>query len=151
MTRGRSFMPRFRDSVRAVGIPALSSLTESWILHDVHDPQSANALITTSQRAISSGKQSASVRLILRFGISLIASLRHLSSSPPLDFKGRRYGAEAIAAYGNDPANPASRSGDNRRKLKTKRSEVIEVLKASIEGLEYTLNEREDNSGIISK
>ena len=66
-------------------------------------------------------------------------------------FQGRRNGAEAIAAYGNDPANPASRSGDNRRKLKTKRSEVIEVLKASIEGLEYTLNEREDNSGIISK
>jgi len=28
---------------------------------------------------------------------------------------------------------------------------VIEALKASIEGLEYTLNEREDNSGIISK
>src|SRR5687768_2043607 len=66
-------------------------------------------------------------------------------------FQGRRNGAEAIAAYGNDPANPASRSGDNRRKLKTKRSEVIEALKASIEGLEYTLNEREDNSGIISK
>ena len=62
-------MPRVRDSVCAsfrnsivttveVGIPAPSSLTESWILHDVHEPQSANALITTSQRAISSGKQS---------------------------------------------------------------------------------------------
>ena len=36
-------------------------------------------------------------------------------------------------------------------KLKTKRGEVIEVLKASIEGLEYTLAEREDNSAIISK
>jgi hypothetical protein len=78
-------MPRVRDSVCAslrnsvvttvaVGIPALSSLTESWILHDVHEPQSANALITTSQRAISSGKQSASVRLILRFGTSSVAS-----------------------------------------------------------------------------
>jgi len=36
-------------------------------------------------------------------------------------------------------------------KLKTKRSEVIEVLKACIDGLEYTLAEREDNSDIIAK
>ena len=36
-------------------------------------------------------------------------------------------------------------------KLKTKRSEVIEVLKAGIEGLEYTHAEREDSSAIISR
>ena len=65
-------------TIVAVGIAALSSLTESWTLHDVHEPQSAKALITTSQRPISSGKQSASVRLILRSATSSISPLSPL-------------------------------------------------------------------------
>src|SRR5580765_720904 len=92
-TKGKSAMPRFCDSLSAreknssvttvaVGIAALSSLTESWTLHDVHEPQSAKALITTSQRAISSGKQSASVRLILHSATSWMSPARRLSRSP---------------------------------------------------------------------
>jgi hypothetical protein len=69
-------------TIVAVGIAALSSLTESWTLHDVHEPQSAKALITTSQRPISSGKQSASVRLILRSATSSKSPCRRLSRSP---------------------------------------------------------------------
>ncbi len=57
MAMGRSGMPRFFDSSRAsptkasvqmvtVGIPRFSSSTESWIHHDVHEPQSPMAVIT---------------------------------------------------------------------------------------------------------
>ena len=36
-------------------------------------------------------------------------------------------------------------------KIKTRRTEVLEVLKASIEGLGYTAGEREDSTDIIGK
>ena len=57
-------------TIVAVAIPADSSLTESWILHDVQEPQSAKALMTRSQLAIKSWRQSASVRVIFRLGRS---------------------------------------------------------------------------------
>jgi hypothetical protein len=57
MASGRSGMPRFFDSSRAspmnasvqmvtVATPFRSSSTESWIHHDVHDPQSLIAVMT---------------------------------------------------------------------------------------------------------
>jgi len=46
---------------------------------------------------------------------------------------------------------PQAGLATTEEKIKTKRSEVLDVLKASIEGLEYTLSEREENSEIISK
>ena len=67
---------KFVVTTVAVGTPAFSSLTESWILHDVQEPQSAKALMTTSQRAISSGRQSAPVRVIfLRDKLNTVVSL----------------------------------------------------------------------------
>jgi hypothetical protein len=47
----------------AVGTPATSSLTESWIHHDVQDPQSPEAWITTRQAASSSSIASVIVSL----------------------------------------------------------------------------------------
>jgi hypothetical protein len=50
------------DSIVAVGIPAFSKATMSWIIHDVHDPQSAvqpmaasTSLIAWSMRAVGVG------------------------------------------------------------------------------------------------
>ena len=80
-TSGRPPMPRAALSVFAsvinssvtmvaVGIPAFSSCTESWTLHDVQEPQSAKALMTTSQCSANSVRQSASMRVIFRFATS---------------------------------------------------------------------------------
>ena len=57
MASGRSGMPRFFASSRAspmnasvqmvtVAMPRFSSSTESWIHHDVHEPQSPIAVMT---------------------------------------------------------------------------------------------------------
>ena len=85
-TRGNSLMPRVALSVFAsvinssvtivaVGIPACSSCTESWTLHDVQEPQSAKAFMTTSQCPASSFRQSASMRVIFRFETSSTPSI----------------------------------------------------------------------------
>ena len=84
LTSGRFAIPRDRVSACAnvqnsllttvaVATPALSSCTESWTLHDVHEPQSAKALITTSQRLASAAKPSDSMRVILRLATSSIS------------------------------------------------------------------------------
>jgi NitT/TauT family transport system substrate-binding protein len=71
--------------------------------------------------------------------------------SAPLDLKGEEMGLKRLIHMGTILQIPQAGLAATDEKLKTKRSEVIEVLKASIEGLDYTLKEREDNSDIISK
>ena len=71
--------------------------------------------------------------------------------SAPLDLKGEEMGLKRLLNMGTILQIPQAGLATTDEKLKTKRSEVIDVLKAGIEGLEYTLNEREDNSDIISK
>ncbi len=71
--------------------------------------------------------------------------------SAPLDLKGEEMGLKRLIHMGTILQIPQAGLATTDEKLKTKRSEVIEVLKASIEGLEYTLGEREDNSDIIAK
>ena len=81
-TRGNSLKPRVAASARAsvmnssvmsvaVETPRLSSSTASWTLHDVHEPQSPNALMTASQSSVNSLNPSAPVRVIFRLEISL--------------------------------------------------------------------------------
>jgi NitT/TauT family transport system substrate-binding protein len=71
--------------------------------------------------------------------------------SAPLDLKGEEMGLKRLIHMGTILQIPQAGLATTDEKLKTKRSEVIEVLKASIEGLEYTLAEPEDSSAIISK
>ena len=71
--------------------------------------------------------------------------------SAPLDLKGEEMGLKALLHMGTILQIPQAGLATTDEKLKTKRSEVIEVLKAGIEGLEYTHAEREDSSSIISK
>jgi len=71
--------------------------------------------------------------------------------SAPLDLKGEEMGLKRLIHMGTILQIPQAGLATTDEKLKTKRSEVIEVLKASIEGLEYTLAEPEDGSAIISK
>jgi ABC-type nitrate/sulfonate/bicarbonate transport system substrate-binding protein len=100
------------------------------------------------------GPQTTLVSVISSTGPFACAAQRHRRSCDHLGaagFERRGDGSEATAAHGNDSTNPTSRSCHHREKLKTKRSEVLDVLKAGIEGLEYTQSEREDNSAIISR
>ena len=71
--------------------------------------------------------------------------------SAPLDLKGEEMGLKHLLHMGSILQIPQAGLATTDEKLKTKRSEVLEVLKASIEGLEYTQAEREENSAIISK
>ena len=71
--------------------------------------------------------------------------------SAPLDLKGEEMGLKALLHMGTILQIPQAGLATTDEKLKTKRSDVIEVLKAGIEGLEYTHAEREDSSSIISK
>jgi ABC-type nitrate/sulfonate/bicarbonate transport system substrate-binding protein len=71
--------------------------------------------------------------------------------SAPLDLKGEEMGLKGLLHMGTILQIPQAGLATTDEKLKTKRSEVIEVLKAGIEGLEYTHAEREDSSAIISR
>jgi ABC-type nitrate/sulfonate/bicarbonate transport system substrate-binding protein len=71
--------------------------------------------------------------------------------SAPLDLKGEEMGLKGLLHMGTILQIPQAGLATTDEKLKTRRSEVIEVLKAGIEGLEYTHGEREDSSAIISK
>jgi NitT/TauT family transport system substrate-binding protein len=71
--------------------------------------------------------------------------------SAPLDLKGEEMGLKRLLHMGTILQIPQAGLATTEEKIKTKRSEVLDVLRASIEGLEYTLSEREENSEIISK
>ncbi len=46
--RSDAKLTKASEQTRTVGMPFFSRAIESWTLHDVQDPQSAIALITTS-------------------------------------------------------------------------------------------------------
>jgi NitT/TauT family transport system substrate-binding protein len=69
----------------------------------------------------------------------------------PLDLKGEEMGLKRLLHMGSVMPIPQAGLAATDEKLKTKRSEVIEVLKASIEGLEYTAAQREDAADLIGK
>ena len=69
----------------------------------------------------------------------------------PLDLKGEEMGLRRLLHMGSVMPIPQAGLAATDEKIKTKRSEVIEVLKASIEGLEYTAAQREDATDLIGK
>jgi len=69
----------------------------------------------------------------------------------PLDLKGEEMGLKRLLHMGTILQIPQAGLAATEEKIKTKRSEVLELLKASIEGLENTHSERAENSEIISK
>jgi len=69
----------------------------------------------------------------------------------PLDLKGEEMGLKRLLHMGSVMPIPQAGLAATDEKLKTKRSEVIEVLKASIEGLEYIAAQREDAADLIGK
>jgi NitT/TauT family transport system substrate-binding protein len=69
----------------------------------------------------------------------------------PQDLKGEELGLKRLLNMGTILQIPQAGLAATEEKIKNRRSEVLEVLKASIEGLEYTAAEREDSSDIIGK
>ena len=77
MAKGNAGKPSAFDSARpkasnsveqivTVGMPSFSSSIESWILHEVQEPQSPTALITTSHCTSSSKIASGAGILLVR-------------------------------------------------------------------------------------
>jgi NitT/TauT family transport system substrate-binding protein len=69
----------------------------------------------------------------------------------PLDLKGEEMGLRRLLHMGSVMPIPQAGLAATDEKIKTKRDEVIEILKASIEGLEYTAAQREDATDLIGK
>ncbi len=69
----------------------------------------------------------------------------------PADIKGEEMGLKRLVQMGTLMPIPQAGLAATDDKIKTNRGEVIEVLKAAIEGLEYTANQREDATALIGK
>lgn len=69
----------------------------------------------------------------------------------PADIKGEEMGLKRFLQMGTVLPIPQAGLAATDEKIKTQRAEVIEVLKASIEGLEYTANQKEDATALIGK
>lgn len=69
----------------------------------------------------------------------------------PLDLKAEEMGLKRLVHMGTILPIPQAGLATSEEKLRTKRSEVIEILKATIEGLDYTWAQREETINIISK
>jgi len=69
----------------------------------------------------------------------------------PADLKGEEMGLKRLLNVGSVLQIPQAGLAATDEKIKTQRSEVIEVLKAAIEGLEYTANQREGATALIGK
>lgn len=69
----------------------------------------------------------------------------------PADIKGEEMGLKRLIQMGTLLQIPQAGLAATDDKIKTHRGEVIEVLKAAIEGLEYTANQREDATALIGK
>jgi len=99
-----------------------------------------------SKTTIVSASSSMDRLIALQRGIAEAAII-----SAPLDLKGEEMGLKRLLHMGTILQIPQAGLAATDVTIKTRRGEVLEVLKASIEGLEYTLSDREDNSAIISK
>lgn len=69
----------------------------------------------------------------------------------PADLKGEEMGLRRLVQMGSILQIPQAGLAATDEKIKTQRSEVIEVLKAAIDGLEYTATQREDATALIGK
>lgn len=69
----------------------------------------------------------------------------------PADLKGEEMGIKRLLQIGTVLQIPQAGLAATDEKMKNQRGEVIEVLKAAIEGLEYTANQREDATALIGK
>ena len=69
----------------------------------------------------------------------------------PADIKGEEMGLKRLIQMGALLQIPQAGLAATDDKIKTHRSEVIEVLKAAIDGLDYTANQREDATAMIGK
>ncbi len=85
----------------------------------------------------------------------LIAVQRGLAEAAiiaaPADIKGEEMGLKRLVQMGTLLQIPQAGLAATDEKIKANRAEVIEVLKAAIEGLEYTANQREDATVLIGK
>jgi len=69
----------------------------------------------------------------------------------PFDLKAEEMGLRRLLSMGSILPIPQAGLATTEEKIKTNRAEVIEMLKATIEGLDYTWNQREGTSEIIAK
>lgn len=69
----------------------------------------------------------------------------------PADLKGEEMGLKRLVQMGSILQIPQAGLAATDETIKTQRSEVIEVLKAAIDGLEYTATQREDATALIGK
>jgi NitT/TauT family transport system substrate-binding protein len=69
----------------------------------------------------------------------------------PADIKGEEMGLKRLLQMGTILQIPQAGLAATDEKIKTNRSEAIEVLKAAIDGLDYTANQREDATSLIGK
>ena len=85
----------------------------------------------------------------------LIAVQRGLAEAAiiaaPADIKGEEMGLKRLIAMGTLLQIPQAGLATTDEKIKTNRGEVLEVLKAAIDGLDYTANQREDATALIGK
>lgn len=69
----------------------------------------------------------------------------------PADIKGEEMGLKRFLQMGTVLQIPQAGLAATDEKIKTQRAEVIEVLKAAVEGLDYTANQIEDATALIGK
>lgn len=69
----------------------------------------------------------------------------------PADLKGEEMGLKRLLHVGTVLQIPQAGLAATDEKIKSKRAEVIEVLKASIEGLDFVANQREETTDMIGK
>jgi ABC-type nitrate/sulfonate/bicarbonate transport system substrate-binding protein len=69
----------------------------------------------------------------------------------PADLKGEEMGLKRLVQMGSILQIPQAGLAATDEKIKTQRGEVIEVLKAAIDGLDYTTNHREEAAALIGK
>jgi len=71
--------------------------------------------------------------------------------SAPLDIKAEEMGLKSLLHVGTIMPIPQAGLATSDEKLRTARPEVIEILKATIDGLEYTATQREGTIELISR
>ena len=69
----------------------------------------------------------------------------------PFDLKAEEMGLRRLLQMGSILPIPQAGLATTEEKIKTARQEIIELLKATVEGLDYTWNEREGTIDIIAK
>jgi len=69
----------------------------------------------------------------------------------PADLKGEEMGLKRLVQMSSILQIPQAGLAATDEKIKTQRNEVIEVLKAAIDGLDYTANHREEAVALIGK